>query len=195
MIEGVEIRTPPMDTVELDILARRIVCSPVRLREVVVRPPDFARALTHPRATHELLSPPHLRRLANVVGALTGETISLRRRPVFAGSYRYPEAREISSLLTYARADLAAVHPPLTAVGLSGLFALMVHPYADGNGRLCRTLWLHGLLRHGCTPTRAVTVVDMFYLPGPDSVLGVIHAAQCGELNDFICRWHSACQS
>lgn len=86
-----------------------------------------------------------------------------RTTSALMGLYACPEPREFAALFKAAAAGWDAILDPVERALFCGLTVLLIHPLADGNGRLSRLIWLEQLCRAGADPERVKTVLERVF--------------------------------
>jgi hypothetical protein len=116
-------------------------------------------------------------------------SIALRTSARFVGSHRFPEASAFPALFKLARHTVAQESSDALRVGLLGLLLLLIHPLTDGNGRLARLAWLHGLVALHRSPVRATEVVTEVVGVHGLTLEPLLLAANQGQFEPFKRAW------
>ncbi len=119
-------------------------------------------------------------------------SIAVRTGARFVGSHRFPEAGAFPALFKLARHTIAQETREVTRVGLLGLLLLLIHPFTDGNGRLARLAWLHGLLSIHRAPLQATAVVTEVVGAYGLALEPMLLAANQGQFEPFKRAWQQA---
>ena len=76
---------------------------------------------------------------------------SYRNTPVHAGRHQYPDHEEIpssmSKIVSMYNEQFSQPHDPYQLAAWLYFRVISLHPFEDGNGRLCRLLWCWSLMR------------------------------------------------
>lgn len=141
----------------------------------------------------QFLSMRGLDRAADDLSLAFGERIFVRRSGQAAvGGFPVVAARDIARAIAVLRARLGDSVASVLDVGLLGLGITIIHPLNDGNGRLCRLAWCHGLMSLGLDSAAIAKGLDVFLADGGFPAWQTLRTASLGNESPFVQRWMAA---
>lgn len=168
----------------------RVLCESPRARaRAAGDPARLGIAIREPYSPEQYLELGALRAKTRTLSEICRCAVSIRTARASVGSHRYPEPASFPRLLSLANREITREPSTEVRIGLVGLLLVVVHPLADGNGRLARLAWLHGLFSIHCSLATCARVVSDLVGPRGLGIDSQLLSADCGDLSPFIQRW------
>lgn len=169
-----------------------ITRSPFSSRRVHGGLPALANLLSPPPEPWKHILGDGLRVSRTVLSALSGQAVTIRKFNASAGDFSMPDAKHIHK---YMRKGVELVQRlPMGRLERSahcGLIALLVHPFADGNGRLFRLILTSGLISDGATIERIEGSLTELYRNSAREFMVCLQYAAGGDWQPFTELWRS----
>jgi Fic family protein len=119
------------------------------------------------------------------LGQLLSARFNVRTTAAAMGYFGCPPAADMQRLAVLASKQWERFADPCERAVFAGVAIVLIHPLADGNGRLARMVWIQQLVAAGVSPFVALTIVQRIFSAQRDQFVGAIAEARGGRMQSI----------